>query len=213
MDHKHIVRYFSCWLEQVGPPEATTPADDTPGAGTVTTSTASSESEDIFAVNFDDLSVSHHSRSASFPRIRFADSRANSDDEDGDSDEEDDSQESRESDSDTASDDSDDDSDSSADTVGDPSEHRKSRSKAISIPTKPSASTDFTGTTTDDGSVQEILYIQMEFVEKQTLREAIQNGLSEEQCWRLFVQILQALAHMSSIGIVHRGELLDACDY
>jgi translation initiation factor 2-alpha kinase 4 len=205
VDHKHIVRYFSCWLEQVGPPEVATPAEDTPDA--VTPSHASSDS-DIFAVNFDELSMSHHSRSASFPRIRFADSRANSDDEDDDDDDDDDddNDDSRDDSQDTDSDSTaSDDSDSSADTVADPSE-RKSRSTPINIISKPS--TDFTGTTIDDGSVQEILYIQMEFVEKQTLREAIQNGLSDEQCWRLFVQILQALAHMSTMGIVHRGKSL-----
>lgn len=48
------------------------------------------------------------------------------------------------------------------------------------------------------------LYIQMEFVEKQTLREAISQGLSEAECWRLFRQILDALDYLASIKIVHR---------
>ncbi|KAJ9104140.1 hypothetical protein QFC19_004124 [Naganishia cerealis] len=68
------------------------------------------------------------------------------------------------------------------------------------------------------------LYIQMEFVEKQTLREAISQGLSEAECWRLFRQILDALDYLASIKIVHRdlkpsNILLDAdgnikiCDF
>ncbi|KAL1938729.1 hypothetical protein VTO73DRAFT_11332 [Trametes versicolor] len=49
-----------------------------------------------------------------------------------------------------------------------------------------------------------ILYIQMEYVERQTLREQINEGLDEQNAWRLFHQILDALIHMSSLGILHR---------
>ncbi|KAF8483387.1 hypothetical protein DFH94DRAFT_307281 [Russula ochroleuca] len=48
------------------------------------------------------------------------------------------------------------------------------------------------------------LYIQMEFVERQTLRERIAEGLSEDEAWRLFQQVVDALVHMSSLGILHR---------
>ncbi|KAJ7220218.1 kinase-like domain-containing protein [Mycena pura] len=48
------------------------------------------------------------------------------------------------------------------------------------------------------------LYIQMEFVERQTLQETIEEGLSEQEAWRLFQQILEALVYMSSLGILHR---------
>lgn len=43
-----------------------------------------------------------------------------------------------------------------------------------------------------------------EYVENQTLKEAIGRGLSEDESWRLFRQILEALVHMASLGIVHR---------
>lgn len=205
VSHQYIVRYYSCWLEEVGPPA---PMFDDMTSSTTTSSHVSSE-EDIFAVNFDDLSVSRRdqSRSASFPRIRFT-AGSDSDDSDDDSD-------------DSA------DSDDSDGTIPDPSASGarpgRSSSKAVSVPSRPShhPSGSYTGTTNDDSSFQRILYIQMEFVEKvsleyratvaddqQTLREAITAGLTEEGCWRLLVQILQALAHMSSLGIVHRGELL-----
>jgi translation initiation factor 2-alpha kinase 4 len=45
-------------------------------------------------------------------------------------------------------------------------------------------------------------------ISQQTLREAITAGLDDEEVWRLLGQILQALAHMSAMGIVHRGEQL-----
>lgn len=48
------------------------------------------------------------------------------------------------------------------------------------------------------------LYIQMEYVERQTLKERIAEGLSETEAWRLFQQIVDALVHMSSLGILHR---------
>ncbi|OCF54570.1 PEK/GCN2 protein kinase [Kwoniella mangroviensis CBS 10435] len=183
VNHQHIVRYYSCWLEDANPPQLTPTADNsTPGPAL----TSHSTEEDIFALDFDDASFSRRdqSRSASFPRIRFANE---GDDEDGDSDD----------------DDSDSESDSDASTAADPSEMReRGRSSNIPIPPKPSASV--TDATTDDGNVQRILYIQMEFVEKQTLREAITAGLTEEEVWRLLRQVLSALAHMTSLGIVHR---------
>lgn len=207
VSHQYIVRYYSCWLEDVGLPDTPLGDDGTStlhssvNSSAVNSSNVSSES-DIFAVKFDDFddkstSRLDQSRSASFPRIRFADD-SDEDDNDSEDDESSDDDES-ESDSDSGWE--------SEHTIADPSASKptKSQSQAIAISkpsTKPSAS--ITGATTDDDSVQRILYIQMEFVEKQTLREAITAGIVEEECWRLLVQILQALAHMSSLGIVHR---------
>ncbi|KAF2750068.1 kinase-like protein [Sporormia fimetaria CBS 119925] len=51
-----------------------------------------------------------------------------------------------------------------------------------------------------------ILYIQMEFCEKQTLRDLIRRDLYEDpdEYWRLFRQMLEGLAHVHSHGIIHR---------
>lgn len=51
-----------------------------------------------------------------------------------------------------------------------------------------------------------ILYIQMEFCEKQTLRDLIRRELYDDpdEYWRLFRQILEGLAHIHSHGIIHR---------
>ncbi|KAF8148631.1 kinase-like domain-containing protein [Crassisporium funariophilum] len=48
------------------------------------------------------------------------------------------------------------------------------------------------------------LTILQEFVERQTLKELVQEGISEDDAWRLFLQIVDALAHMSSHSILHR---------
>ena len=54
--------------------------------------------------------------------------------------------------------------------------------------------------------VKTILYIQMEFCEKQTLRDLIRRDLHDdpEEYWRLFRQMLEGLAHIHSHGIIHR---------
>lgn len=51
-----------------------------------------------------------------------------------------------------------------------------------------------------------MLYISMEYCEKQTLRDFIKRGLYKEveEIWRLFRQILEGLAHIHSLNVVHR---------
>ncbi|MCJ1421819.1 hypothetical protein MMC32_008186 [Xylographa parallela] len=55
-------------------------------------------------------------------------------------------------------------------------------------------------------SYKTTLYIQMEYCEKQTLRDLIRNDLHKniDEYWRLFRQILEGLAHVHSHGIIHR---------
>ncbi|XP_031618624.1 eIF-2-alpha kinase GCN2 [Contarinia nasturtii] len=52
----------------------------------------------------------------------------------------------------------------------------------------------------------QIMYIQMEFCEKSTLRTAIDNDLfnNTERLWRLFREIIEGLAHIHSQGMIHR---------
>ncbi|KAF8421714.1 kinase-like domain-containing protein [Boletus edulis BED1] len=84
----------------------------------------------------------------------------------------------------------------------------------------------FTSEYTDDVDAKppvlpRILYIQMEFVERQTLKERVAEGLSEEEDWHLFNQILEVLVHMGSMGIMTHSdseltlgkhEFVDACN-
>jgi eukaryotic translation initiation factor 2-alpha kinase 4 len=50
------------------------------------------------------------------------------------------------------------------------------------------------------------LYIQMEFCERQTLRDLIHRGLDKniDEVWRLFRKIVSGLAHIHEAGIIHR---------
>ncbi|XP_034834138.1 eIF-2-alpha kinase GCN2 [Maniola hyperantus] len=61
-------------------------------------------------------------------------------------------------------------------------------------------------TTIQSPMSKQVLYIQMEFCEKNTLRQAIDNGLYQEnvRAWRLFREILEGLAHVHQQGMIHR---------
>lgn len=52
----------------------------------------------------------------------------------------------------------------------------------------------------------QVMYIQMEFCEKCTLRSAIDDNLYEktEKLWRYFREIAEGLSHIHQQGIIHR---------
>ncbi|RKP28083.1 kinase-like domain-containing protein [Syncephalis pseudoplumigaleata] len=49
-----------------------------------------------------------------------------------------------------------------------------------------------------------VLYIQMEYCENKTLRDAIEEGVDDIEAWRLFRQILEGLAYIHNEGMIHR---------
>ena len=55
-------------------------------------------------------------------------------------------------------------------------------------------------------SVKQVLYIQMEYCERHTLRDLIRRDLynKPEDGWRLLRQIVEGLAHVHGHGIIHR---------
>ncbi|RZC35247.1 Pkinase, RWD and/or tRNA-synt His domain containing protein [Asbolus verrucosus] len=66
----------------------------------------------------------------------------------------------------------------------------------------------------------DFMYIQMEFCEKSTLRNAIDNSvyLDEDRVWRLFREIVEGLAHIHQQGMIHRdlkpvNIFLDSADH
>ncbi|RXK39365.1 PEK/GCN2 protein kinase [Tremella mesenterica] len=177
LNHINIVRYFSCWLEDVAPP-VHTPPDSTSNTPGVLSPTNKDDSDPFAPPRMDDPSLWRRdaSKSTSFPRIRFAETE---EDEDIDEDEEEDSEGS----SDT----------SDAETIS------RKTAKGLKV------SEEMTSTTIDEMVIKRILYIQMEFVENQTLKEAIAAGLNDSDSWRIFNQILQALAYLShEKSVVHR---------
>ncbi|KAG0146222.1 hypothetical protein CROQUDRAFT_92989 [Cronartium quercuum f. sp. fusiforme G11] len=52
--------------------------------------------------------------------------------------------------------------------------------------------------------LQRTLFMQMEFVDSLTLREAIDQGLEEEQVWRIARQIISGMAYFTSLNVIHR---------
>ncbi|KAJ3283638.1 hypothetical protein HK104_010287 [Borealophlyctis nickersoniae] len=67
-----------------------------------------------------------------------------------------------------------------------------------------SSSDDESGAPSSQTNSYRVLYIQMEYCEKKTLRDVIDDGLDDEEAWRLFRQILEGLAHIHSQGMIHR---------
>ncbi len=54
---------------------------------------------------------------------------------------------------------------------------------------------------------EDILYIQMEFCEKGTLREAIDSGefiRNRFRMWTIFRQIVEGIKHFHSKDVIHR---------
>ncbi|RKP11078.1 kinase-like domain-containing protein [Thamnocephalis sphaerospora] len=49
-----------------------------------------------------------------------------------------------------------------------------------------------------------VLYIQMEYCEKKTLRDVIDEGVDDADAWRFFRQILEGLAYIHNEGMIHR---------
>lgn len=57
-----------------------------------------------------------------------------------------------------------------------------------------------------ESAMKKMLYIQMEFCDKLTLRTAIDDNLyrDDERLWRLFREILEGMSHIHAQGICHR---------
>ncbi|KAF8527423.1 hypothetical protein BU17DRAFT_81573 [Hysterangium stoloniferum] len=163
LQHRHIVRYYTTWLESPDGAASGSSSDfedDSSSDGSEETS-RQPNIDDPFAVDLDEL-VTHSGRNqaTSFPSIHFSQGSSGHL---------------------SSMDDSD-------------SEESGSLSPVLSRYTEKQSMPPS----------HRILYIQMEFVERQTLIERIAEGLSEDDAWRLFHQLLDALAHMCSLGILHR---------
>ncbi|KAF8580136.1 Serine/threonine-protein kinase [Ramaria rubella] len=165
LQHRHIVRYYTTWLETPDETasESSSNSDHSSDTGSEETSRQPSVDDDFFAIDLDDMTTRSVSQSTSFPSIHFS---------------------------------------------------RESSERLSSMDDPDSGSEDGSGSLSPSLSrypekesftpAHRVLYIQMEFVERQTLIERITEGLSEEEAWRLFHQLLEALVHMSSLQILHR---------
>lgn len=57
---------------------------------------------------------------------------------------------------------------------------------------------------TQENGLNATLYIQMEYCEKLSLQDIIRDKIPVDEMWRLFRQILEALAYIHSRGMMHR---------
>ncbi|KAJ3276953.1 hypothetical protein HDV01_000005 [Terramyces sp. JEL0728] len=85
-------------------------------------------------------------------------------------------------------------------------------SSGISISLRKQTSLRISRSTTNDSydssvmssNYTQILYIQMEYCEKKTLRDLIEAGIKVEMSWKYLRQILEGLGHLHLQGIIHR---------
>ncbi|KAI0320013.1 hypothetical protein OF83DRAFT_1275377 [Amylostereum chailletii] len=202
LSHRFIVRYYTTWVESNEPSSASGSDEDDSGDETDTAERFTSargirrkkssrmrrdgSSDDPFATNFDDAGSGSRN---SFPSIHFSHENK-TEDSDGDAD--------------VSSDEMMDDL-LDMDVPGTPAMQVVPRQPAPlslsrTLYIQMVRSTLFLGI----GNCELIGTSGQEFVERQTLKERIAEGLAEDEAWRLFHQILDALVHMSSLGILHR---------
>ncbi|MCJ1285157.1 hypothetical protein MMC26_004495 [Xylographa opegraphella] len=184
MNHPNVVRYYTAWIEEER-------ADDTAIVATTSDDSASSSGPEPGAsmINFGhSASGLDFISSSGYPKIEFA---YDNDDDDHNSMAIAEDSDNAATDDDTDDDDDDDDVNqlySTNEALGAASASQRRRRSSAQV------------------SYKTTLYIQMEYCEKQTLRDLIRNDLHNnvDECWRLFRQILEGLAHVHSHGIIHR---------
>ncbi|KAF2637752.1 kinase-like protein [Massarina eburnea CBS 473.64] len=183
LNHQCVVRYYTAW-----------PEDDMGGTfeggedGSSTFGVDDSETEsDISPGNTGDDDFTQSTGGLDFisesgyPKIEFGSDESENEDKDNDNDE-------------SVGDDG-------AVIFGSDSEGEKSTD-----PHSPVAKKRTGSNANASRPAKSILYIQMEFCEKQTLRDLIRDNLHDDpdEYWRLFRQTLEGLAHIHGHNIMHR---------
>lgn len=193
LNHTHIVRYVTCWIQEddMALDQLTSSSS---GAITSTASKSLPQSDEDFQVGFRDddfLSMGHDAFSKGAD-IHFGDE----DDSDSDSDEDSD-----ETASETGSR-----SSSGGGLLATRALTPTGTPSSMREPSRRSRRTTQQSDADLNSSVPpkpRWLYVQMELVENQTLRETIDKGLSIDEAWRLFRQVLEALVHIRESMLVH----------
>ncbi|KAF9914658.1 hypothetical protein BX616_007846, partial [Lobosporangium transversale] len=232
LHHQFVVRYYTTWFEDAngasysdGKSDSEVDSeedDDDDDDDDVDDKSYEKSSRVVKDMKYDFLSEGASNRNRSYPSIHFGHRSRDvsghtessfgmnglaldSSEESTSSEEEDDSESESESESDYGcEDDSGSDSDSGIrfesedvtdNTASNPQtkDENKVMTKALvpkkkRLPPKPSRT----------------LYIQMEYCERQTLKDLIDIGVDIDDGWRLFRQILEGLVHIHSQNIIHR---------
>jgi len=175
LNHPYVVRYFSTWIEE-----------DTSGMVTEDSTTETETATDTLTTDEDDgprMDFGYQSTggldfvsSTGYPQVQFGD-----DSEDDESD-----AVVNDGDSDAVEDEDEDDEDLAHSTEPEARDLglRKSRSDSRRAPS--------------------VLYIQMEYCERHTLRDLIRKTMNSDDAWRYARQITEGLAHIHGHGIIHR---------
>ncbi|XP_073921747.1 eIF-2-alpha kinase GCN2 isoform X5 [Castor canadensis] len=210
LHHENIVRYYNAWIERHERPAAMGTRTGTPAPGSgprppaQDARTARAQMDDldpgsveapppILSSSVEWSTSAERSRSAS---ARFTGGPGSSSDEDDD--EDDDEQDGVFSRSFLPA------SDSESDIIFDnEDENSKSQNQDEDCIEKNSCHGSEPSVTTE---AVHYLYIQMEYCEKSTLRDTIDQGLHRDtvRLWRLFREILDGLAYIHEKGMIHR---------
>jgi translation initiation factor 2-alpha kinase 4 len=189
LHHQYVVRYYTTWFEDEDGNWRDSDSDADSFTGEETDFDEDDEEDGDLSVmpkRYDFLSA-ERSQSRSYSAIQFQ--QETSDDSNDESV--------------TTEGDEDQISFAASDTSTDPS--KVLRTKRITGKARRSGSK--TNTSSEESrrsSRVRVLYIQMEYCEKKTLRDIIDEGIDEQEGWRLFRQILEALVHIHSQGMIHR---------
>ncbi|KAI7849877.1 kinase-like domain-containing protein [Circinella umbellata] len=209
LHHQYVVRYYATWFEDAdGSSSRYTDDDDGYSEDDSESDYDEDEDEDVSVLQkrYDFLSLDH-SKSRSYSAMKFAVDDVDDDDN------------STVNTVDYSYDDktgSDEDyinfgyDEAESSTMSTQKTQQKSSSTAQkSASTKRKASGHPAGSVSSNDTGKSytrtrVLYIQMEYCEKKTLRDVIDDGVNEDEAWRLFRQILEGLVHIHSQGMIHR---------
>ena len=177
LNHPNVVRYFTSWIEEDVIPETSSALELDSSLEAVAVSTNSLGFQPVLLPSFRGLDF------ISSNNIVFGDPDNGSDGI-------------RESDSES----------SESDDLSDRQIRRDIKRHDFTSSRDTDQSASDVWTTAPKGSAWTMLYIQMEYCKQETLRDLINTGIQSNvtECWRLFRQIVQGLAHIHSASIVHR---------
>ncbi|XP_069574792.1 eIF-2-alpha kinase GCN2 isoform X2 [Brachyistius frenatus] len=98
------------------------------------------------------------------------------------------------------------DSDSGSDIIFDNGDESTDEMSQVESSKRPATDTTESSDLDRHLLIAHYLYIQMEYCEKSTLRDTIDQGLHQDQTrlWRLFREILDGLAYIHEQGMIHR---------
>ncbi|KIW09057.1 uncharacterized protein PV09_00006 [Verruconis gallopava] len=178
LNHPYVVRYYTAW-----PEEDFSDIANSEDSATIATTTDDgiNSTEQIHGNTSIDIGQSRTGDldfiSSGFPKIQFG----------------------AESDDDSEDDFFERDDDASAEDIGE--DYPKSSN---SFADRDPLALRRTSSSRNVRSVASTLYIQMEYCERQTLRDLIRKEMDDEEIWRLFRQIVEGLVHIHGHGIIHR---------